>query len=137
MGCIASFMIRQCPYLCLFASLLLCLLFSCGGKSTGFDDVPTGVTPIVSRVDPASGPAGTQVTIYGMGFSIAAPTNVVAMGDEGASADSYSILADPTAEEIETLTFTVPAGLAAGDYPVVVVVHGTASNSDVIFTVTP
>ncbi len=123
-------------------TLLLCLLvvISCGGTSSDsgfFDDVPTGSSPVVSRLDPASGPVGTLVTIYGLGFSYIAPTNIIAMGTGAAVAESYSILAAPTTDEIETLTFTVPTGLAPGAYPVVVVVHEIPSNSDVQFTVTP
>jgi len=131
-------MIRRRPYLCIFASLLLCLLFSCGGEGPNYyDDVVTGSPPIVSRVDPAAGAAGTQVTIFGLGFSYIIPTNIVTMGTVGAVAETYTILANPTATEIESITFTVPADLAPGEYPVVVVVHDTASNADVTFTVTP
>jgi hypothetical protein len=117
---------------CIFA------LSACGGAGpVYYDDVPTGSSPIVSRVDPASGPVGTTVTIYGLGFSFEAPTNVVTMGTEGVAAESYNILAAPTDAEIETITFMVPAGLAPGTYPVVVVVHDAASDTAVSFTVTP
>lgn len=92
---------------------------------------------MVSRLDPTSGTAGSTATIFGLGFSIIAPTNVVAMGSTGAAADTYSILANPVGSEIESLTFTVPTNLAPGAYDVVVVVHENPSNSDVQFTVTP
>lgn len=111
---------------------------ACGGSDAQFyDDVPTGSYPIVSRVDPASGPVGTLATVYGLGFSFLAPTNVVTMGTSGAAAESYTLLSSPTASEIESLTFTVPGDLTPGEYPVVVVVHDAASNSSVTFTVTP
>ena len=122
----------------LLAVALFLALTSCGGAGPlYYDDVPTGSSPIVSRVDPASGPAGTAATVYGLGFSYLAPINVVTMGTEGVAADSYTILADPTDAEIESIAFTVPGGLSPGDYPLVVVVHDAASNSDVTFTVTP
>lgn len=122
-------------FLFLVSSFLF--LVSCGASATFSDDVPTGALPVVSRLDPAAGPAGAQVTIYGLGFSYVAETNVVTIGDEAVSAENYSILENPSGDEVETLTFTVPVGLAAGGYPVVVVVHDTASNSDVTFQVTP
>jgi hypothetical protein len=121
--------------------LLFCFfgffLASCGSSADFHDDVPTGSSPIVSRVDPTSGPVGTQVTIFGLGFSYVAPTNIIAMGTGAAVAQTYTILANPVDSEIETLTFTVPTGLAPGTYPVVVLVYDTPSNSDVTFTVTP
>ena len=90
---------------------------SCGSSSDFSDDVPTNSPPVVSRLDPTTGPVGTEVTIYGLGFSYVAPTNIITMGTGGAVADSYAILSNPTADEIETLTFAVPAGLAPGAYP--------------------
>ncbi len=117
---------------------LLAAAVSCGGASDEYyEDVVTGSTPIVSRLDPALGPAGTAVTIFGLGFSYVTPTNIVTMGTEGAAAETYTILPSPTASEIESITFTVPLGLAPGNYPVVVVVHEAASNSNVEFQVTP
>jgi len=111
---------------------------SCGGGSGDFpDDVPTGAPPVVSRLDPTSGAAGSTATVFGLGFSIAAPINIIIMGATGASAETYSMLPNPTGSEIESLTFTVPANLVPGVYPVVVVVYDNASNADIEFTVTP
>lgn len=112
-------------------------IISCGGEGADYyDDVVTGSPPVVTRMDPAQGAAGTQVTIFGLGFSYISPTNIVTMGSVGAAAEDYTVLQNQTAAEIETITFTVPADLAPGEYPVVVVVHDTASNSNVTFTVT-
>jgi len=112
-------------------------LISCGQGSPFYDDVLTGAPPTVVRIDPISGAAGSKVTIYGLGFSYLAPTNVVTMGDKAVSADDYSILANPSNGEIESITFTVAADIPEGEYPVVVVVHDTPSNADITFTVTP
>lgn len=112
-------------------------LAACGGISSNYDfDVPTDAPPTVSRVDPAQGPVGTQVTIYGFGFSFIPEINIISMGIGAAVATSYNLLANPTSSEIESLAFTVPSNLAPGNYPVVVVVHDNASNADITFTVT-
>ena len=121
-------------------AMLVLPLLACGGGGGGadfYDDVPTGAPPIVVRVDPTSGAAGMEVTVFGLGFSIEVATNVVMMGSMGISADSYSILENPANGEVETITFAVPSSIAAGTYPVVVIVHDTASNADIEFTVTP
>lgn len=119
---------------------ILCLIASgCGisGSSDYPDDVPTQLPPTVSRIDPAAGPAGTAITIFGFGFSEAAPNNTVIIGNTAVSATAYTLLPAPTATEIESLTATVPADAAAGANPVTVVVGENASNSDITFTVTP
>ena len=120
----------------LLASCFL-LLTSCGQGSQFFDDVVTSAPPIVIRIDPSSGPVGSQATIFGLGFSNLTLTNVVSIGDAVASAEEYALLENPTNGEIESITFTIPAGLAEGDYPVVVIVYETASNTDIHFQVTP
>ncbi len=123
-------------------SLCAIALNSCGygwdGSESDYpDDVPTQSPPIVSRVEPTSGPAGTVITIYGFGFSLNPAINVVIVGDAGASATDYQLVASPTANEIEQLTATVPADAAIGESGVVVVVYENASNADVLFDVTP
>lgn len=120
--------------------IIVPLLFmaACGAaKSTYGDDVPTNAPPTVSSVAPATGPAGTVITILGFGFSDVAPNNVVIIGDSAVSASAYDLVNPPTATEVESLTATVPNGIAAGDASVVVLVGDNASNSDVAFTVTP
>jgi ABC-type glycerol-3-phosphate transport system substrate-binding protein len=113
------------------------VMAACGGGASGYEyDVPTDAPPTVSRVDPPQGPSGTEVTIYGFGFSFIPEINIISLGSTGAAADAYNLLASPTSAEIESLTFTVPANIAPGTYPVVVVVHDNASNADVTFTVT-
>jgi len=122
------------------ALFFLALLSGCGGSGAdgGFpDDVPTQVTPLVSRIDPATGPAGTAITIYGMGFSISYPNNIVVVGDAATSATGYALVSPPTADEIESITATVPDDAPLGDNSVYVVVYDNASNTDVTFTVTP
>ena len=116
----------------------LCCLAACGSADSGFpDDVPTQLPPVVSRVAPATGPAGTVIQIFGFGFSDIAPNNVVIVGDEGVSATAYALVTPATATEIEVITATVPAGVAIGANSVAVVVYENVSNADITFTVTP
>lgn len=111
---------------------------SCGGGSsyTYSDDVPTDSPPTINRVDPSSGAAGSQATLYGFGFSFIAPNNIITMGTYGTPATQYTLLPNPTSTEIESLDFTIPSELAPGDYAIVLVVDGNPSNADIIFTVT-
>lgn len=116
----------------------LIALSACGSSGLNFpDDVPTDSPPVVSRVDPTAGAAGSQVTIFGLGFSDAAPNNIVVIGDAAVSATGYRLLDNPTSSEIEALTATVPTDATAGANSVAVVVYDNTSNSDVQFTVTP
>ena len=123
-------------------SIILCALIaasaSCGGGGSGYpDDVPTQLPPTVASVEPTSGPVGTTITINGFGYSVAAPNDIVIIGDSAVSAESYALVNPPTATEIESLTATVPAGTPLGANSIVVVVYDNASNGDVTFTVTP
>lgn len=101
------------------------------------EDVPTQTYPIVSSVTPTTAARGATVTINGMGFSSAAPVNVIIVGDTAISASTYGLVAVPTSSEIEFLTFVVPTGAAIGINSVDVVVYDNASNSDITLTVTP
>jgi hypothetical protein len=112
-------------------------LGACGTASLFSSDVVTQTPPTVSRVEPTSGPPGTEVTIYGFGYSIDTPINIVIIGGSGSSATEYQILGNPTPTEIETLTATVPDDAELGESSVVVVVHQNTSNTDVMFDVTP
>ena len=114
-------------------------MMACGssGPMQYASDVPTNAPPIVTRVDPTSGPIGTAVTIYGFGFSFAPDLNAITIGQAMAVADTYTFLEVPTSEEIESLTTTVPAEAVEGASPVVVLVHEIPSNADIFFTVTP
>lgn len=99
--------------------------------------MPTGTTPVVSTITPTTGPVGTVITINGLGFSDAPPNNIVIIGNIAVAAATYSLVAVPTATEIESLTATIPAGTTLGSNSIVVVVHENTSNSDISFTVTP
>ena len=111
---------------------------ACGPAVLTFpDDVVTQTFPLVNRVEPASGAPGTTITIYGFGFSAAPPLNVVTVGGSSSVATDYQLLTNPTSDEIEQLTATVPNDAATGQSSVLVVVHENASNADVLFEVTP
>lgn len=124
----------------------MCFVASCGDmnplNSSDSDaefseDVPTQTYPIVSSVTPTTAARGATVTINGMGFSSAAPVNIVIVGDTAVSASTYGLVAAPTSSEIEFLTFVVPVGAPIGSDSIDVVVYDNASNSDVTLTVTP
>lgn len=118
--------------------MLLLLIASCGGSSESFaPDVPTNSPPIVSRVTPNSGNAGSEVTIFGFGFTISVPENIVVIGGTSTNATSYTLLSNPTSTEIEAITADVPNDAMLGEGPIYVVVHDNVSNADVSFTVTP
>jgi len=117
---------------------LLLLTAACGGTSENFaPDVPTNSPPLVSRVEPNSGGADAEVTIFGLGFTVSVPENIVVIGGVSTNATSYTLLSNPTSTEIEAITADVPADAQLGEGPIYVVVHENVSNADVSFTVTP
>lgn len=119
-------------------ALALCIAVSACGSAVPYSpNVATDLPPTVTRITPASGPVGTTIQIFGFGFSVAAPENVVIIGDTGASATSYDLVANPTSDEIEVLTADIPNDTPLGESSVVVVVGEHVSNADVMFTVTP
>jgi len=119
-------------------AILALALLACSCGSVDYSpDIPTDSPPIVARVDPNAGTAGDRITIFGLGFSIAYPENIVVIGGAATSATSYNLLANPTDDEIETITFVVPEDAEIGEGPIYVQVQGDASNTDVSFTVVP
>lgn len=117
---------------------VLFFLIGCGTSDSDFPpDVPTSSPPIISRVDPNAGSAGDLVTVYGFGFTVSIPENIVIIGSAPTSAIEYQLLANPTSSEIEAITARVPADAKLGEGPIYVQVHGDQSNSDVSFTVLP
>jgi hypothetical protein len=123
------------------ARLAICIAIvlacaSCG--SDGFEyDVVTDAPPVVTRVDPNAGRVGDTITIFGLGFSISYPENIVIIGNAATSAIEYELLANPQPGEIEAITAVVPDGAEVGEGPILVQVHGNSSNADVSFTVVP
>ena len=119
-------------------AVLPLLVASCGGTSVGYaPDVPTDSPPIVSSVDPNSGGPGTEVEIFGFGYTISVPENIVVIGGVATNATSYRLLSNPTSTEIEAITADVPNNAQLGESPIYVVVYDNVSNADVSFTVTP
>lgn len=114
-------------------------LTACGGQSPDSyaPDVPTNAPPIVSSVDPNAGAAGDEITIFGLGFTVSVPENIVIIGGSATSATSYRLLSNPTSDEVEAITAVVPDNAALGEGPIYVQVHENTSNADVSFTVTP
>lgn len=122
---------------CIFV-VLACALSACGASSDPYGpDIPTNSPPFVSRVEPNTGRAGDTVTIFGFGFSVAVPANIVIIGGAATSAATYTLLSNITADEIESITAVVPDDAELGEAAIYVQVHDNVSNADVSFTVTP
>ncbi|MFH0799473.1 MAG: IPT/TIG domain-containing protein [Pseudomonadota bacterium] len=115
----------------------LVLLAACGGSSgSSFPaDVPTKSPPVVSRVAPATGAPDDAITIYGLGFSSTPTFNIVIVGGAAVAATSYSLVDPPTANEVESITATIPADANVGADSIAVMVHDEVSNADITFTV--
>jgi hypothetical protein len=113
-------------------------LVSCGSASDPYGpDIPTNSPPFVSRIDPNTGSAGNTITIFGFGFSVAVPENIVIMGGAATSATTYTLLSNITGDEIESITAVIPDDAQTGEGPIYVQVHENVSNADVSLTVTP
>ena len=119
--------------------IIACMLVlaACGSVDPYSPNVVTDLPPTVTRVDPTTGPAGTRIQVFGFGFSVAAPENIVIIGNSAVAAETYDLVVNPTSDEIEVLTATVPNDVELGDASIVVVVGSHTSNADVLFTVTP
>lgn len=87
------------------------------------------------EVAPATAQGGDQVTLKGVGFSIVPEENIVTIDGHSVSAGGYSL----TSEEgrPEAITFTVPAGLAAGSHNITVTVFDITSNTLAFNLTTP
>lgn len=119
--------------------IVLVLAASCGsGAGSSFpSDVPTDLTPVVSRVEPNTGAVGDIITIFGYGYSTSTADNIVIIGAAAVSATGYALVDPPSPTEIETLTATIPEGVETGENSVAVLVYDNVSNQDITFTVTP
>ena len=119
--------------------ILVCVGFvACGSESNDFGrNVPTGAPPTVNSINPANASGGEVVTVRGFGFSMIAAENIIIFGEEAISAESYELLDNPTSDEIEALTFTVPADSELGEQALLVLVGDNTSNNSVSLTVEP
>lgn len=123
-----------------FFSLLFFSTLGCGGavSVSDFDaSISTQSLPFVKRVSPAGGQAGDTVTLFGFGFSSAPANNIIHIGGTTATATNYALVNPPADGEIESLTFTLPAGATAAAANISVTVFDFTSNTDVQFTVNP
>lgn len=91
--------------------------------------------PTINRVDPASPIRGDKVVIYGFGFSIVPENNFVSFGNNVAVGEKYEIPANPTAIELEAITFTVPENATTGVQNIVVTTGENTSNANVVITI--
>lgn len=120
----------------LFLCAAVFLSAGCGKSGDLFDaTIPTQTDPILTRINPTVATAGDSVTVFGIGFSIAAELNIVVIGDNEIAADNYTLLANPSGDEVESITFTVPAGIAPGTYAIYVIVIDNPSNTDLTITI--
>jgi RHS repeat-associated protein len=85
--------------------------------------------PRVTSIMPASGGAGTQVTVIGGGFQATQGSSYLLFFN---NANNYTYTATVSSWSDSKIVASVPAGAITG--PVEVVVNGQASNLDVLFT---
>ena len=95
-----------------------------GGKSSaGVSFTVTIPAPVISRLDPDSGPVDAEVRIHGSNF-----------GDRTGSVTFNGVTASPNQWNDQTIRVRVPDGATTG--PVVVTTAGGRSSAGVTFTVT-
>jgi hypothetical protein len=118
--------------------LFLVLIAGCGSVADIIDStVPTQVDPIITRIAPTAASAGDTVTVFGVGFSAAAPLNIVVIEGTEVAANAYTLLAAPVGNEVESITFVVPVGIAVGTRSIYVVVADNPSNANLSITINP
>ena len=93
-------------------------------SSAGVNFTVTIPTPVISRLDPDSGPVDTEVRIHGSNF-----------GSQTGSVTFNGVTASPTHWNHDIIRVRVPEG--ATDGPVVVTTSAGKSSAGVTFTVTP
>ena len=93
-------------------------------SSAGVNFTVTIPTPVISRLDPDSGPVDTEVRIHGSNF-----------GSQTGSVTFNGVTASPTHWNHDIIRVRVPEG--ATDGPVVVTTSAGKSSAGVNFTVTP
>ena len=96
-----------------------------GGEASNGVSFAVGTDPVISGLNPDSGPAGTTVEITGANFGASQGTSSVTFNGAGATPANWSDT---------SITVAVPANATTG--PVVVTVDGTASNA-MTFSVKP
>ena len=96
-----------------------------GGEASNGVSFAVGSDPVISGLNPDSGPAGTTVEITGANFGASQGTSTVEFNGAGATPSNWSDT---------SITVAVPGNATTG--PVVVTVDGTASNA-VTFSVKP
>ncbi len=94
------------------------------GNLLAIDRLPAAI-PAILGFSPAQGPAGTVVTVEGVGFGPAVSDNRVAVG---------GVAAAVTAASARRLVIAVPAGAVTG--PITVAAPGGSASSDTSFVVT-
>ena len=95
-----------------------------GQSSAGVTFTVTLPAPVISRLDPDSGPVDAEVRIHGSNFG--ATTGTVTFN---------GVTASPNQWNVQTIRVRVPEGATTG--PVVVTTAGGQSSAGVTFTVTP
>ena len=106
---------------CFLFAILLCILFD-GCKDKNEDPVPVKIN--ITSIHPSQGPAGTQVKVKGVGFSLLPATTTVMLN---------AITIKPDFKSDTEVTFTVPAAASSGK---VILSGGGRSIEGPVFTVT-
>lgn len=110
--------------------LVICFFAACGSSSEAnfSDHVPIPTEPFLARLDPEELQAGQNFSVFGFGFSIVPEENILFVADQTLNAETYSLVDPPNENEIEELTFTLPADTELGVQEMALVVLGHSSN---------
>lgn len=124
-------------YIILLFAAFVCASCGSGAAGTG-GEVPSGSPPILTRVVPASGPIGTSITIYGVGFTLVPELNFVYIGSSMTQASTYAVINPQTTPgESEYIVATVGTDAVVGNNQELVVFVNGAVSDPITFSVTP
>ncbi len=102
-----------------------------GNVNAGNNNLNGLNAPVITAINPTSGPTGTTVTLTGINFSTTG--NTVRLTNDGTGATTNIV---PSAQNTTSITFTVPAGLPVGPYTVTVENANNLTSNGVAFTIT-
>ena len=112
---------------------LVLILTSCGSSDFSPQIIEQ---PFINFVSPNPAAPGDTVEIHGFGFSPAAPTNIVILGDTALVAASFNFSTTPTSQDLETLGLIIPSDFTPGTYALTLMVEDQFSNT-VTLVITP
>ncbi|MBI2335622.1 MAG: hypothetical protein HYU97_02530 [Deltaproteobacteria bacterium] len=113
--------------------VLVLILANCGSSELSPQVIEQ---PFINFVSPNPASLGDTVEIHGFGFSPAAPTNIIILGDTALVAASFNFSTTPTSQDLETLGLVIPPDFTPGTYALTLVVEDEISNT-ISLTISP